>query len=60
VTSVRLAGSTEVTLPPFDSDTHSSEGRVELLPAAWNRRCFEKLSLASSTISFDRGFAVFR
>src|SRR5439155_11346576 len=59
VTSVIAPTSTEVTLPPFDNETHS---RLEYsaFHAFSNRRCLEKASLASRMISFDFGFLVLR
>ncbi len=60
VTSVRVAASTEVTLPPLDSGTHSSRPGYSSAQAAWNRRCLENASLASRMISLDRGFFVLR
>src|SRR5580704_5992054 len=59
VASVIVAGSTEATLPPADSDTHSILG-YSSFQAFWNRRCLEKASLASRMMIFERGFLVLR
>src|SRR5258708_16386031 len=58
--SVLVDGSTEVTLPPCESETHSTMSGYNSFHAFWNRRCLEKASLASRMISLERGFLVFR
>ena len=60
VCTVLLAASTPVTLPPSDSDTHSSSPGYSCAQAAWNSRCLLNTSLASSTSSFDFGLCVFK
>src|SRR5580704_3908266 len=59
VASVLVAGSTEATLPPADSDTHSIMG-YSAFQASWNRRCLENASLASRMRIFERGFLFLR
>ena len=56
VSNVLVAGSTRVTLPPSDSDTHSSRPGYSFGHAAWNSFCLENASFASSSSSFERGF----
>src|SRR5262249_33918983 len=45
---------------PADSDTHSMSPGYNAVQAFWNSFCFEKVSLASRTISLERGFFAFR
>ena len=59
VATVLVAGSTEETLPPIDSETHSRFGYI-CFQAFWNSRCLEKASLASRIITLARGFFALR
>src|ERR1700722_5834341 len=59
VETVLVAGWTEETLPPIDSETHSRFGYI-CFQAFWNRRCLEKASLASRIITLERGFFALR
>src|SRR3977135_1645089 len=60
VISVLVDESTALTLPPCDRDIHSTNPGYSSFQAFWNRRCLEKVSLASRISSFERGFLVFR
>src|SRR5271155_5871523 len=59
VARVMVAGSTEATLPPMESDTHSILG-YSCFQAFWNRRCLENASLASRMMILARGFLALR